>query len=305
MTIANYEEMEYARYTFKSELDKAINVLEGIITGIAIDEKVNLYEIVELSNWCDQYKEMIYRKPFDEIIPLIQTSIEDNILTESEIQDILWACDNFKGTSKYYNIITADIQQLHGIMHGILADNEITTDEIEGLRDWSFENHHLKGLYPYDELFSIISSVLSDGIIDEKEKEILKVFFSDFIDFNNSVNIDADEIIKLKETIKIEGLCSVDPDIYFKNNLFCFTGISSRFKRADIQNIVESLEGKFKDSVIKDTKYLVIGNNGNPCWAFSCYGRKVEQAMDLRKKGKSILIIHENDFWHAVENDKL
>ncbi|ACL76176.1 BRCT domain-containing protein [Ruminiclostridium cellulolyticum] len=247
---------------------------------------------------------MIYRKPFDELIPLIQTSLEDNILTEEEIQDILWACNSFKGSSKYYNIITADIQKLHGIMHGILADNQISLEEIEGLRNWIFENHHLKGLYPYDELLSLISSVLSDGILDYNEKSMLKVFFSDFIDFNNSVNIDIYEINKLKDIIKIEGLCSVDPDINFCNELFCFTGVSSRLRRADIQNIVESLGGKFKNTVTKDTKYLVIGDNGNPCWAFSCYGRKVEQAVTLRKSGKSILIVHENDFWNAVESVK-
>ncbi len=304
MRIADYEEMEYAKYSFKSELDKAINELEGIINGISIDKKINLAEIIEFVNWCDQYKEMIYRKPFNEIIPLIQAALEDNILTWEEIQDILWACDNFKGTSKYYNIITADIQKLHGIMHGILADNEINTSEIEGLRNWIFDNHHLKGLYPYDELFSLVSGILADGMVDENEKAILKVFFSDFIDLNNTVNIDIDEINRLKETIKIEGLCSVDPEICFVNELFCFTGISSKFRRSDIQNIVESLGGKFKDAVIKDTKYLVIGDNGNPCWAFSCYGRKVEQAVDLRKKGKNILIIHESDFWNAVEQHK-
>lgn len=304
MSIVNYEDMEYAKYTFKSELDKAINVLEGIINGITIDREISLAEVVELTNWCDQYKEMIYRKPFNEIIPLIHTSLEDNILTEDEIQDILWACNNFKGTSKYYNIITADIQKLHGIMHGILADNQITLEEIEGLRNWIFENHHLKGLYPYDELFSLFSSVLSDGILDNNERAMLKVFFSDFIDLDSSVNINIDEINNLKETIKLEGLCSVDPNICFCNELFCFTGASSRLRRADIQNIVESMGGKFKDTVTKDTKYLVIGDNGNPCWAFSCYGRKVEQAVDLRKKGKSILIIHEHDFWNAVENVK-
>lgn len=304
MSIINYEDMEYAKYTFKSELDKAINVLEGIINGIAIDREINMPEVVELTNWCDQYKEMIYRKPFNEIIPLIHTSLEDNILTEDEIQDILWACNNFKGTSKYYNIITADIQKLHGIMHGILADNQITFEEVEGLQSWILENHHLKGLYPYDELFSLISSVLSDGILDDNERAMLKVFFSDFIDFDSSVNINIDEINNLRETIKLEGLCIIDPNICFSDELFCFTGVSSRLRRADIQNIVESLGGKFKNSVTKDTKYLVIGDNGNPCWAFSCYGRKVEQAVDLRKKGKSILIIHENDFWNAVENVK-
>ncbi|GMA55471.1 hypothetical protein GCM10025857_68280 [Alicyclobacillus contaminans] len=49
-----------------------------------------------------------------------------------------------------------------------------------------------------------------------------------------------------------------------------------------------------------DTDYLVVGDQGNPCWAFSCYGRKVEKAVKLRKQGRRILIIHEVDFWDAL-----
>lgn len=46
--------------------------------------------------------------------------------------------------------------------------------------------------------------------------------------------------------------------------------------------------------------YLVIGAEGNPCWAFACYGRKVEKAVELRKKGVRVVIVHENDFHDAV-----
>ena len=38
---------------------------------------------------------------------------------------------------------------------------------------------------------------------------------------------------------------------------------------------IESLGGKFTNNVTNKTKYLIVGNKGNPCWAFSCYGRKI------------------------------
>ena len=58
--------------------------------------------------------------------------------------------------------------------------------------------------------------------------------------------------------------------------------------------------GIFKDSVVKNTDFLIVGDEGNPCWAFSCYGRKVEKAIELRKSGSKIQIVHENDFWDCV-----
>ena len=46
--------------------------------------------------------------------------------------------------------------------------------------------------------------------------------------------------------------------------------------------------------------YLVIGAEGNPCWSYACYGRKVEKAVELRRAGAQILLVHENDFHDAV-----
>lgn len=300
MSTENYELMEYAQYTYKSEYDKAVNTLEGILNGIAIDNRITQKEIEELNNWSSLYKELTTKKPFDELLNALNSALSDNVLSDDEIKDLLWVCKNLTTSNKYYDIFTADIQRLHGIMHGVLADNEITNEEVQGLMDWINENKHLCGLYPYDELNTIITDVLRDNKLDDQERKILKVFFSDFINMTESYNINAVEIEKLKSSIKIEGVCSLNPQITIEDSLFCFTGVSTRSKRSDIQKIVESLNGKFKDNVTKDTRYLVIGDGGNPCWAFSCYGRKVEQAIVLRKEGKPIQIIHENDFWDAV-----
>jgi len=50
----------------------------------------------------------------------------------------------------------------------------------------------------------------------------------------------------------------------------------------------------------EDVDYLVIGFDSSPCWTFACYGRKVEQVVELQKKGFKIQIVHENDFWKAM-----
>lgn len=78
---------------------------------------------------------------------------------------------------------------------------------------------------------------------------------------------------------------------------------SSKATRKELEKIIKNAGGfiNFK-SVTKETNYLIVGNDGNQCWAFSTYGRKVERTIELRKKGLKIMIIQENDFWDAVEN---
>lgn len=65
------------------------------------------------------------------------------------------------------------------------------------------------------------------------------------------------------------------------------------------------LGGKVRTSVSAKTDYLIVGNAGNPCWAYACYGRKIEQAVSLRKEGVGIMIVNETDFWDAVEDAAL
>ena len=71
-------------------------------------------------------------------------------------------------------------------------------------------------------------------------------------------------------------------------------------KRSEFEMKIAALGGIPHPRVTKDLNYLVIGSCGNPCWAYACYGRKVEMAMRLRREGSRLMIIHENDLWDAM-----
>lgn len=297
---SSLDDMSYFQYSFKSMLDKSMHTLEGIVKGIAIDGKINKSEIAELNSWCNDYVGVSNRSPFNELIPLIKDAIADEILTKEEIEGILWFAKNLTTPNLYFDIISADIQRLQGILHGVLADNKIEEEELKQLRCWIDENIHLKGSYPYDEIDSIIATIMSDGKIDPSEEDFLKVFFSEFVSLPTNSTIDQNELSQLKQSITLPGICAFCPEIEFENRLFCFTGISSRASRSAIAKKIEVAGGTYIDNIRQDLNYLIVGNNSNPCWAFSCYGRKVEQAIAYRKKGINIVIVHENDFWDAL-----
>lgn len=221
-------------------------------------------------------------------------------MTKEETDGILWFAKNLTTPNLYFDIISADIQRLQELLHGVLADNKIEEEELKQLRCWIDENNHLKGSYPYDEIDSIIATVMSDGKIDSSEQDLLKVFFSEFVSLPINSTIDQNELSQLKKSITLHGICAFCPEIEFDSRLFCFTGISSRASRSAIAKEIEVAGGNYIDNIRQDLNYLVIGNNSNPCWAFSCYGRKVEQAIAYRKKGIQIVIVNENDFWDGM-----
>ncbi len=292
----NEENAAYFRYTGPARLDKAIHTLAGMLEGITADGKVTPDELRVLSGWLYQHMEFIHRHPFSEIIPVLSKALEDRHLTKDEQDDLTWLCQRLSAEQGYYDAVTADMQQLHGIMAGVSFDGEITAAELRGVRCWMDDHEHLKTLWPYDELDALITAVLADGRIDAAEHKELLAFFSDFAKTagHESVSLKADALTNVR------GICAVDPQIEFHERLFCFTGKSQRAGRDEIAQLIEDKGGAFKDNVVLDTDYLIVGADGNPCWAYACYGRKIEQAVTLRKSGHHLLLIHEFDFWDRI-----
>jgi NAD-dependent DNA ligase len=192
---------------------------------------------------------------------------------------------------------------------GIIADNVITEAELKGLSEWLMNHDHLKTCWPYDEIDSIVTAVMSDQKIDRNEHKTLMELFSEFIKLYDDKTITNPPLLEGKTVTELgafslTGLCAVSPNINFKDSVFCFTGSFSQYKREDLKDLVIKYGGKFSNSVTKIVDYLVIGSEGNPCWAYACYGRKVEEAVNLRKKGHRLLLVHENDFQDAVADCK-
>jgi hypothetical protein len=286
-------------FTMKSEMDKAFHTLEGIMKGINIDREINEKEISDLKLWCRINYGLINHAPFSEVIPFIVQITDDNKVTNEEYEDLKWLCNNITTKNKYYDVITSDIQRLEGILHGILSDNKISREEIIGLKEWIEEHEDLIGSYPYDEIETLVLKVLEDNVVSDEEQSVLKLFFSQFIDIETTC-IDINELESLKNEIKLPTICTMNPKITIKNSLFCFTGISSRGKRENVVGIIEQNHGYYNDNMTNDTNYLIIGDKNNPCWVFSCYGRKVEKAIENRKNGNDIQIVKEIDFWDAI-----
>lgn len=287
---------EYKIYTTKSQFDKSLFTLKGIIEGIAIDDVITQEEIEELQNWIYVNAALEKYKPFDEIIDNIKRILEDGVIDEEEKEDLLWFAASSSGRCKYYDIVTCSTQVLEGIVHGIMADGELSDAEILQLNNWIEENEFLENTYPYDEIRAIVRGVLDDGIITESERDRLKAFFAEFIDFEVSTNLLKAEYDELREMYHIDGVCAVDPQIVFENKGFCVTGESYDYTRAQFEDIISSKGGLVKKGVTSKVDYLIVGNKGSECWAFCRYGRKIEKAMDLRKNGSQIKIISETDF---------
>lgn len=286
--------------TARSQADKAINSLKGILLGINMDGIVDDKEMEELRAWSKKHDDLINRNPFNEFMYIIGQTTSNGVPLKETIEDLFWLCQKYENDNYYYNGVTADLQTLQGICHGIIANGVIKDEEIIELNNWLYQNEHLNTFYPYDEIRSLLLSILSDGKIEEEEKTVLLAYFNQFVKLNNSEV--KEKINELTKDVTISGLCTSEPDVIFDGKTFCITGILQRGNRDVLKERITQLGGIPTDSISKKTDYLIVGDNGNPAWAFSCYGRKVEKALQMRKEGHTIIMIHEFDFFDIVDD---
>lgn len=290
---------EYRRYTKPAELHKAINTLRGLISGVTADKEMSEAEAMEVSNWLILQSYLRDRHPFSELIPMVEAALADGVISTEEREDILWLCSSFTTNGDYYDVITSGVQFLSGLVYGMLADGELSDNEISLLKDWLDNNDYLAGVYPYDELTALVTAIMADNAVSADERNILKAFIGNLIDFSSSYNLHEPDFKKLREEYSVAGICALCPEVEFVGRSFCFTGEANR-PRSEMEQAAVSLGGELRKSVSSKTDYLVVGHYGNPCWAFSCYGRKIEEAINVRKAGGKVQIIDENDFWDAV-----
>jgi hypothetical protein len=287
----NPSDMPYYGFTSKARVDKAMNSLLGIIEGIAADGATNEQEAVFLGRWLAEQAEVRDRHPFSELVPVIEDALSDGVLTGEEQQDILWLFERLRSKG-YYDAATASMQRLHAFVGGILADQAIDADELKELAEWLEDHATLRTCWPYDEIDSIATRALSQGRMDE---EGLRALTGIVGEFRGQGAVCAPASVDEP----LSGLCAVCPVITFPESVFCFTGASAKHSRSELSEMVVSRGGKVTNGVTKALNYLVIGSAANPCWAYACYGRKVEKAVMMRKQGHRILLVHENDFRDA------
>jgi hypothetical protein len=286
----------YRRFTGKVEFEKVFNTLIGLIEGIVIDAKINDVELGFLQAWRNDQRARAQKHPFNEIVPLLDEAIADGVLSSGGKEDILWLCKRLTA-SEYLTTAAADMLRLRSLVAAIGSDGHVSVDELCGLADWLLEHEHLKTCWPYDEIESLVSGVLEDGKIEPSEHALLMEFFGEFVAVLDSK---AAASARAREGATVVGLCAVCPAIRFPDSVFCLTGSSRNYSRQDFAAVIADRGGTAVNTVSRRVHYLVIGADGNPCWAYACYGRKVERAVELRKEGHPIVIVHEKDFHDAV-----
>lgn len=275
---------EFVKYISDPVLRRSMTEFYGMVQGFNIDHKIVKEEFEYIKQWGKTYKHYSKNKEFVAILETIDKIVEDGIITEDEMIELQSAIN------VYYRTIsgapeTLALQVLNGILKGIIIDNKVSTEECKNLQYWLYENSYLCGHFPYDQIISVIETVLEDGTVTKSESDSL-------IEIINSL---LSPIEDLKQQI-----------YSVKNKNVCLTGNFSHGSKDDISSLIISQGGYIDKSVKKTTNILIIGSLGSEAYSQGTYGTKVEKAIYFNNRGNNIAIIKEDDYFaNIVQKVKL
>lgn len=172
---------------------------------------------------------------------------------------------------------------------GLIGDGVLNDAEIQFLNLWLSDNQEIAQTWPAEVIYSKVKSVLSDGMITEQERDHLKKVLSDVLGGDLE---DTGAASGLSTKLPIDKIESIEIPL----SSFCFTGNFLYGTRSACERAIEQRQGSVQSRVTIDLDYLVIGTLTSREWAHTSFGRKIEQAMDYKKKGAEIRIINEEQW---------
>lgn len=194
----------------------------------------------------------------------------------------------------HQRLVTRSLNQLMGIVNGVVCDGELHDSEVHFLSTWLQENEQLRDVYPANVIYRLVRETLADGVLTQEEKEHLLKSLS---------AISGNEFWKTGAALPehITVIFDNDPMVVFPENTFVMTGDFMFGTRRACHKATEQRGGLTSDNVSKKTNYLVIGALASPYWIESNFGRKIQKAAEMAQSGDfEIAIIREADWAMAL-----
>lgn len=171
-----------------------------------------------------------------------------------------------------YSSTTKSLQSLKHFLTQIVSIGKLTDSDILSIRYWMDDNMHLSGNYPFDKIYSIIDEILSDGVIEPEEQQML-------------LSILQNEKIYDSAPFTIQTLAGYH---------VCLTGNFIFDKRKNIEDLLPQYCAFIEKGVNLKTDYVFVGGAGSNDWAYGNYGSKIKRAKELQEQGHRILIFSED-----------
>lgn len=286
MQFTDKQEQPPRQFNYKRNVQKALDILLGILSGVNADNKLNEQEALTLDTWLRDQDLLAKDHDVREILYSTTELLSNNIANE-ELEDLRGLIENILDiTYDSPDTESGEMNQLIGLIHGIVADKVINEKEIHRLISWVDSSFLIKSSKPVLQIKNRIKHILADSIITEEEKDDLLELLIGIVGGHWQ------ETGAIGSSI-MQGLPYCNDPLSIPGNAFCLTGKFSSANRPDISRRIIQLGGDVHKKLLRSTQYLIVGSYSSRDWKYDTHGNKIEKALLWHKSGHPITFINE------------
>lgn len=186
----------------------------------------------------------------------------------------------------YRNTMTQGCSELLGLAEGLLADRKLLDEEIRFLSQWLTRHENIASEWPGDVLFNQVTTILEDGLVSDDERTHLIQTLTKLVGGR------LDDLAAVPAVNQL-AFDAEPPPIVIAGHLFCLTGEFAIRPRPLCEASITQLGGIIKTGVSKKLHYLIVGGLGSPEWKHGSYGLKIAKAVENKRNGQQVRIMHE------------
>ena len=184
------------------------------------------------------------------------------------------------------------VDELIGLLKGILSDKNLVDAEVRFLEDWLASNAFAADEWPGSVLRQRIHRALQDDILDPTEIGEIRDIITSIVNGGK----DADSEQDLTTDLPLD---KPTPPISFVAKKYCFTGKLVWGTRRNAELAVLN-RGGLIGKPSKSLDFLVLGQISSRDWKHSTHGVKILTSVELKENGSAIGIISEKDWAEAL-----
>lgn len=274
-------------YNLISNKKKAVLCLRGILEGITADKVLNENEVLFLDLWLKNTSVLSDNGDVVDLFDILNRVLLKKEIASNDLYDLnSIILDIIEYGEHSDDTIESKINELLGLLSGIVADNIVNEKEFFLLDDWLKSNRCIGNSWPANIIIEKIKDIKSDEIIDKDE-------LMEFLELLKQISG-----VRFIETGLAHGLVSevFSDDIEsfsHQDKKICFSGKFITGFRKTVEKCAQDKGALIQNKVTKDLNALIIGTFTSKDWKFTSFGRKIETVLDLNKTGSHILILSE------------
>lgn len=276
-------------YNFKRNRDKAAFSLRGLLQGIVADKKITEQELLFLDTWLREQQRIDDGDVVD-LLDMIRDILDDGVITTDELDELH---ELIKDVIDYGEAssteLAASINELLGLISGIVSDGKVTNTEFQSLNVWLSENGQVVDHWPANEIAERIRHILADGVVDEDELADLQATLKQMCGHDFGESGTADGGVAEVFSMNVDSFDHADKVMLFTGKFVCGS-------REAVENAARGRGAKVSKNISKKLDVVVIGTLASRDWKYKSHGNKIAEAIRLQRDGVPIIILSERQW---------